>query len=141
MFITNSLPELWLYYAILSLVVLGAGYFAVSFLPRTPRWMLVGLVAGAIWMPWFFTSPATTDVSSYSGIAPAIIIAALGVLGKQLSTAIIGVIIGALVGAWVALKLVKRFKPASTGKKGGQGKASNKGNQGNGKGKRSEPSV
>lgn len=124
---SNSLPQLWLYYAVLSLVVLGAGYFAIGFVPRILRWTIVGLVAGAIWMPWYFSSPATVDIESYSGIAPAIIVAALGVLAGQLKGALVGVVIGAVAGGGIACLLARRFGPqppqpsAASGQSGKRG--------------------
>ncbi|MGJ8517716.1 hypothetical protein [Carnimonas bestiolae] len=141
---SNSLPQLWLYYAVLSLVVLGAGYFAIGFLPRILRWTIVGLVAGAIWMPWYFSSPASVDIESYSGIAPAIIVMALGLLAGHLKSALIGVVIGAVVGGWIAYYLVRRFGTSAArpkaGKKG-KGSASAKRGSTSNANPRQDPSI
>ncbi|WP_106478574.1 hypothetical protein [Phytohalomonas tamaricis] len=111
MLISDSLPLLWLCYGVLSLIVLAAGYFGVSFLPRLPRWALVGLVAGLLATPSTFSVPGPENQLGYSGWAPALIVAIVGQLQHdtgQMAGAgallLVGMGIGAALGAAIALK-------------------------------------
>ncbi|RKQ96394.1 hypothetical protein C7446_2995 [Kushneria sinocarnis] len=99
MLISDSLPLLWLCYIVLALIVLITGYLAFSFLPRLPRWVLVGLVAGALLMPAHFTIPGPKEQLGYSGWAPALVVTVVGVLqGKA------GQIAGA--GLWMLTGMI-----------------------------------
>jgi len=116
---------LWLYYAILSLIVLVAGYFAIGFLPRLLRWTITGLVAGIIWTPWVFNIAATHDSPAYTGLAPAIINVAMDILahrgGISFVVLLIGAVIGAVLGATLAVR-TRKSKPARNDKNGQVGK-------------------
>ena len=48
MLFSDSLPQLWLSYGVLSLVVLITGYLGLRLLPLLPRLVLVGVVAGGL---------------------------------------------------------------------------------------------
>lgn len=111
MLISDSLPLLWLCYGVLSLVVLAAGYFGVSFLPRLPRWGLVGLVAGLLATPATFSVPGPEEQLGYSGWAPALIVTIVGKLqhdAGQMAGAgavlILGMGVGAAIGVFIALR-------------------------------------
>ncbi|WP_052365506.1 hypothetical protein [Halotalea alkalilenta] len=136
---TDSLPLLWLAYAILSLVVLGAGYFAIGFLPRRIRWPLVGLVAGLLWTPWYYAIPATTDDPGFGGFAPAVMITALDLLNRGPGSALLVLSIGALVGAAVGVLIsIRRTPPRAGGRRPGHRTARE---AYDGRGARQEPSV
>lgn len=104
----NSLPTLWMLYLVLSLIVLVMGWFGTRWLPRTIQWALIGMVAGVCWMPWSFHETASVTEGSFSGTAPAIIIAMMDVMRHRTGTAllvvllavIIGGAVGVLLGAW-----------------------------------------
>ena len=105
MLLSNSLPQLWLIYALLSLVVLVTGHLGIRFLPRLPRWIVTGVVAGIIWMPASYALPTLEQAESHSGIAPAIVVAAVAMLqGKggamvgALLLLVVGMVLGALLG-------------------------------------------
>lgn len=113
MLISDSMPLLWLIYALLSLVVLGTGYMAIRFLPRLPRLLVTGVVAGALWMPTRFRLPLLEEGEYYTGFAPAVVVSGIAFLQRDasaFSTALIllllGVGLGAVIG--VALWLVWR---------------------------------
>ncbi|WP_207233763.1 hypothetical protein [Salinicola tamaricis] len=106
MLFSDSLPQLWLSYAALSCVVLVTGYLGVRLLPLLPRLVLVGVVAGALWMVAPFTLPLLQPGETYSGLAPAIVVMAVGVLqhdGGQVFGALPLLLLGAAVGAGVGL--------------------------------------
>ncbi|OHV10254.1 hypothetical protein [Kushneria phosphatilytica] len=134
MLISDSLPLLWLCYIVLALIVLVTGYFAFSFLPRLPRWVLVGLVAGALLMPAHFTIPGPKEQLGYSGWAPALIVTVVGVLqhhGGQILGAglwmLVGMIVlGALFG-WFALR--RRHDGDDSGSGHGEEAPSRRGHQ------------
>ncbi|MFC0269692.1 hypothetical protein [Kushneria aurantia] len=83
MLISDSMPLLWLIWFVLSLIVLVFGYFAISFIPRLPRWLITAMVAGCLWMPAHFTVPGPESELGYSGWAPALVVAAVGVLQRN----------------------------------------------------------
>ncbi|MCI0510518.1 hypothetical protein C8E00_101291 [Chromohalobacter marismortui] len=108
MLISDSLPQLWLSYLVLSLLVLATGYLGVGFLPRLPRWIVTGVVAGMLWSVAPFTSPLVEKGEHYSGLAPAVVVTAVGALqgdGGQLSVAtpllLVGMAMGGVLGALI----------------------------------------
>lgn len=114
MLFSDSLPQLWLSYAVLSLIVLVTGYLGVRLLPLLPRLALVGMVAGGLWMVAPFTLPLLQPGETYSGLAPAIVVLAVGFLqhdGGQMAAALplllAGAVIGAIVGV-LAWRLLRR---------------------------------
>lgn len=114
MLFSDSLPQLWLSYGVLSLVVLITGYLGVRLLPLLPRLVLVGVVAGGLWMVAPFSLPLLEPGETYSGLAPAIVVMAVGVLqhdGGQVAGALplllAGIAIGAALGL-VAWRLLAR---------------------------------
>nr|WP_163502497.1 hypothetical protein [Halomonas socia] len=113
MLISDSIPLLWLIYALMSLMVLGTGYMAVRFLPRLPRLVIVGAVAGALWMPTRFRLPLIEEGEFYTGFAPAVVVAGITFLqrdGGTMATALILLVLGVGLGtlAGVALWLLGR---------------------------------
>lgn len=107
MLISDSIPLLWLIYALMSLVVLGTGYMAVRFLPRLPRLVLVGAVAGALWMPTRFRLPLLEEGEFYSGFAPAVVVAGITFLQRDSGsmTALILLMLGVGLGVLAAVAL------------------------------------
>ncbi|GAB2794300.1 hypothetical protein GCM10027040_20700 [Halomonas shantousis] len=102
MLISDSLPLLWLSYVVLSLVVLLTGYLGIRFLPRLPRLIVTGLVAGMLWAPAPFSIVVVDAEQSYSGVAPAVVVTAVGVLQHdtaQISVALPLLLVGMGVGA------------------------------------------
>lgn len=83
MLISDSMPLLWLIYGLLSLIVLVTGYFGIRFLPLLPRLVITGVVAGAIWMPSRFTISLIEEGETYSGLAPAVVVAGIAFLQKD----------------------------------------------------------
>ncbi|WP_110676172.1 MULTISPECIES: hypothetical protein [Salinicola] len=115
MLFSDSLPQLWLSYAALSCVVLVTGYLGVRLLPLLPRLVLVGVVAGALWMVAPFTLPLLQPGETYSGLAPAIVVMAVGVLQHDSSQVfgalpllLLGAALGAVVGALAWRRLRRR---------------------------------
>lgn len=102
MLISDSMSLLWLVYAVLSLVVLLTGYLGLAFLPRLPRLVVTWAVAGVMWVPAGFRLPLMEDGEFYSGLAPAVVVAAVAFLEQDaagmMPTALL-VVVGALVGA------------------------------------------
>lgn len=94
----NSLPTLWMLYLVLSLIVLVMGWFGTRWLPRTLQWVLIGIVAGVCWMPWGFHETATVTDDSFSGVAPAVIVAMMDVMRHRASTALLVVLLAAIIG-------------------------------------------
>ncbi|WP_303853105.1 hypothetical protein [Salinicola salarius] len=102
MLFSDSLPQLWLSYGVLSLVVLITGYLGVRLLPLLPRLVLVGIVAGGLWMVAPFSLPLLEPGETYSGLAPAVVVMAVGVLqhdGGQVAGALPLLLAGAAMGA------------------------------------------
>jgi hypothetical protein len=113
MLISDSIPLLWLCYVALSLVVLGTGYLAIRWLPRLPKFIITGVVAGLVWMPAGFMLTRLEGDSSYNGLAPAIVVASVAFLqhdGEAVRNALAFLLLGAGVGAalgatlWVWLR-------------------------------------
>tara|TARA_R110002012_G_scaffold23046_7_gene78735 strand:+ start:4375 stop:4797 length:423 start_codon:yes stop_codon:yes gene_type:complete len=105
MLFADSMSLLWLSYYGLSLLVIVAVYFALTFLPRLPRLVLTWLTAGAIWAPASFRLPLIEEGEFYTGWAPAAMVTAVGFLEKQgaamrggLLWLVLGMAIGALIG-------------------------------------------
>ncbi|WP_192037170.1 hypothetical protein [Halomonas sp. YLGW01] len=108
MLLSNSLPQLWLIYGLLSLVVLVTGHLGIRFLPRLPRWVVTGLVAGIIWMPASYALPTLDQAEPHSGIAPAVVVTAVAVLqgkGGAMAGAALLLAIGAALGAALGLMI------------------------------------
>lgn len=100
MLLSNSLPQLWLIYGLLSLVVLVTGHLGIRFLPRLPRWVITGVVAGIIWMPASYSLTTLDQAEAHAGIAPAVVVTAVAVLqGKGASLAALLLVVGAALGA------------------------------------------
>ncbi|WP_158772774.1 hypothetical protein [Cobetia sp. L2A1] len=83
MMISDSLPQMWLIYFGLAVVVVFSGYMAVRILPRFMRWLVVGGVTGMIAVPAGFHVTATVPADSYSGMAPAIVAFAVSLIQKD----------------------------------------------------------
>ncbi|WP_024952420.1 hypothetical protein [Cobetia crustatorum] len=83
MLISDSLPQMWLIYFGLAVVVVFTGYMAVRILPRFMRWLVVGGVTGMIAVPAGFHVTATVPADSYSGTAPAIVAFAISLIQKD----------------------------------------------------------
>ncbi|BBG29428.1 hypothetical protein [Zymobacter palmae] len=101
--VLNSLPTLWMLYLVLSLIVLIMGWLGTRWLPRTLQWVLVGIVAGVCWMPWSFHETATVTDDSFSGVAPAVIVAMMDVMRHRASTALLVVLLAAIIGGAVGV--------------------------------------
>lgn len=99
----NSLPTLWMLYLVLSLIVLITGWFSTRWLPNLVQWTLVGMVAGLCWMPWSFHESATVTEGSYSGTAPAIIVAMMDVMRHRAGSALLAVLLAAVIGGAVGV--------------------------------------
>jgi len=106
MLFSDSLPQLWLSYGVLSLIVLVTGYLGVRFLPLLPRLILLGVVAGGLWMVAPFSVPLLQPGETYSGLAPAVVVMAVGVVqhdGGQVAGALPLLLVGAAIGAVLGL--------------------------------------
>lgn len=104
MLLSNSLPQLWLIYGLLSLVVLVTGHLGIRFLPRLPRWVITGVVAGIIWMPASYSLTTLDQAEAHTGLAPAVVVTAVAVLqGKGFSLAALLLVVGAALGALLGL--------------------------------------
>lgn len=99
----NSLPTLWMLYLILSLIVLVMGWLGTRWLPRTLQWALVGMVAGLCWMPWSFHEAASVSDGSFSGSAPAVVIALMDVMRHRTGAALLVVLLAVLIGGAVGV--------------------------------------
>jgi len=129
MLISDSMPLLWLSYVALSLVVLGAGYLSIRWLPRLPRFAITGLVAGLIWMPSSFTLPLLDKASNYHGMAPSVVVAGIAflqkdqaALGQALPLVLLGCALGAAAGAVLAIWFRRRQRrPEDDGNRPGGG--------------------
>lgn len=105
MLASDSMSLLWLTYLGLSLVVLLAGYLGLAFLPRLLRLPLTWAVAGVLWMPTRFRLPLV-EGEYYTGMAPAIVVAAVAFLernGAALISAGLLVAAGAMLGVAVGI--------------------------------------
>lgn len=108
MLISDSIPLLWLCYVALSLVVLGTGYLAIRWLPRLPKFIITGVVAGLVWMPAGFTLARLEDDSTYDGLAPAVVVASVAFLqhdGEAVRGALVLLLLGAGIGAALGVML------------------------------------
>ena len=101
--VLNSLPTLWMFYLVLSLIVLISGWFGTRWLPRTLQWVAVGMVAGVCWMPWSFHETATVTDGSFSGVAPAIIVTLMDVMRHRTGAALLVVVLAAVIGGAVGV--------------------------------------
>jgi hypothetical protein len=129
MLISDSMPLLWLSYMALSLVVLVAGYLGIRWLPRLPRFVLTGVVAGLVWMPAGFTLSRMKGEAPYEGRAPAVMVSAIaflqddvGKLSKVGVLLLLGVGLGAAVGV-LLWSWLRRRRVASGEADAGQGRA------------------
>ncbi|MEA3250297.1 MAG: hypothetical protein U9Q35_01765 [Pseudomonadota bacterium] len=113
MLISDSMPLLWFSYVALSLVVLITGYLAIRWLPRLPRFVVTGVVAGLIWIPSSFTLPLLDADATYHGMAPAVVVAGIAflqgnmaALGSAGALLLLGTVLGAALGvlAWWGLR-------------------------------------
>ncbi|WGI24074.1 hypothetical protein QEN58_12050 [Halomonas alkaliantarctica] len=108
MLFANSTPLLWLSYYGLSLLVVVAVYFALTFLPRLPRLVLTWMVAGAIWAPATFRLPLIEEGEFYTGWAPSAMVAAVGFLennGSALRGGLMWLVLGMALGALIGVAL------------------------------------
>ena len=101
--VLNSLPTLWMFYLVLSLIVLITGWFGTRWLPRTLQWVAVGMVAGICWMPWSFHETATVTDGSFSGVAPAIIVTLMDIMRHRTGMALLVVVLAAAIGGAVGV--------------------------------------
>lgn len=136
MLISDSMPQLWLIYLVLSLVVLVTGHLGIRFLPRLPRWLVTGLVAGIIWMPGRYSLPLPDQDEPYVGMAPAVVMAAVAFLqgdGAGLAMASVLLMIGGGIGAALGVLVWHRSRrrgdsrPAERRQDGGKGKPATSG--------------
>ncbi|MBT2770757.1 hypothetical protein J7J47_00750 [Halomonas sp. ISL-60] len=108
MLFANSTPMLWLSYYGLSLLVIVAVYFALTFLPRLPRLVLTWTVAGAVWIPATFRLPLIEEDEFYTGWAPSAMVAAVGFLennGSALRGGLMWLVLGMALGALIGVAL------------------------------------
>ena len=105
MLFANSMSLLWLTYYGISLLVVVAIYFALTFLPRLPRLVVTWGMAGAMWAPAMFRLPLIEEGEFYTGWAPAAMVAAVGFLEHDVSALrgsllclVAGITIGVVVG-------------------------------------------
>ncbi|MCG7602146.1 hypothetical protein MHM84_20635 [Halomonas sp. McH1-25] len=108
MLISDSIPLLWLCYVALSLVVLGTGYLAIRWLPRLPKLVITGVVAGLVWMPAGFTLTRLEGGSTYDGLAPAVVVSSVAFLqhdGEAMRGALALLLLGAGIGAALSVML------------------------------------
>lgn len=105
MLFADSMSLLWLVYYGVSILVLGAVYLALAFLPRLLRLPLTWAIGGAMWMPATFALPLVEEGGVYHGWAPSAMVAAVGFLEKDsaalgggLMWLLSGITLGALVG-------------------------------------------
>ncbi|GHC31668.1 hypothetical protein [Aidingimonas halophila] len=142
MLISDSIPLLWVAYILLSVIVLVTGYLGIRFVPRLPRLMITGIVAGTLWMPWRFSLPLMEEEGgTYQGIAPAIVVTTVDFLQGGLKAApLVMVAIGALSGA-MAGAAVWWFWPRQADGSSAGGSASNKPEGGVERQERREPVI
>ncbi|MGC3874275.1 hypothetical protein ACPF7Z_13515 [Halomonas sp. GXIMD04776] len=125
MLISDSMPLLWLSYLALSLVVLVTGYLSIRWLPRLPRFMITGLVAGVLWMPAEFTLSRLEGQAPYEGLAPAVVVSGIaflqhasGAFGTALVLLLLGaglgVALGALLWGWLRQRHPKAEREVET---------------------------
>lgn len=132
MLFSDSLPQLWLSYGVLSLIVLVTGYLGVRWLPLLPRLILVGVVAGGLWMVAPFSLPLLQPGATYSGLAPAIVVMAVGVIqhdGGQVAGAMPLLLVGAAIGGVLGLVAWRLLRRRYDDADGGSGQDRKKGRQ------------
>ncbi|WP_275289199.1 hypothetical protein [Halomonas elongata] len=116
MLISDSIPLLWLSYAVLSLVVLGTGYMGLAFLPRLPRLVITWAVAGVMWVPSSFSTPLNDAGDAYTGMAPAVVVGGLAFLerdGGTMASALLLVAVAAGLGGLLGLLLWRRGRASA----------------------------
>ncbi|WP_416137343.1 hypothetical protein ACM26W_12630 [Halomonas sp. HK25] len=109
--ITDSMTLLWLVYGFLSLVVLLTGYLGLAFLPRLLRLPITWLVAGVMWVPTRFRMPLLEEGEFYTGLAPAVVVALVGLLERDSGLALPALMLtvaGAAAGVAFGLLLAWR---------------------------------
>jgi hypothetical protein len=124
MLTSDSMSLLWLTYLGLSLVVLLAGYLGLAFLPRMLRLPITWAVAGILWMPTRFRLPLV-EGEYYTGMAPAVVVAAVAFLERNASTLISTALLlaaGALLGLAIGVLQVWMFRAAPVAEGGAQKK-------------------
>ena len=108
MLTTDSMSLLWLTYLGLSLVILVTGYLGLAFLPRVLRLPLTWAVAGILWVPTRFRLPLVEEGEFYTGMAPAVVVAAVAFLERNGSVLMSSaLLVAAGTGLGVALGLVQ----------------------------------
>lgn len=120
---SDSMSLLWLTYLGLSLVVLVAGYLAVAFLPRMLRLPITWAVAGILWMPTRFRLPLIEEGEFYTGMAPAVVVAAVAVLERNASVLMSSgllVAAGALLGVAIGILQAWLLRAGGTREEGAQ---------------------
>ncbi|RUR29810.1 hypothetical protein [Vreelandella nanhaiensis] len=105
MLFANSMSLLWLTYYGISLLVVVAIYFGLTFLPRLPRLVVTWGMAGAMWAPAMFRLPLIEEGEFYTGWAPAAMVAAVGFLEHDVNALrasllclVAGIAIGTVIG-------------------------------------------
>jgi hypothetical protein len=129
MLISDSMSLLWLSYAVLSLLVLIAGYLALGFLPRLPRLVISWAVAGLMWVPARYSLPLLEQGESYHGMAPAVVVAGLSFLEGDIRRGAVraGCCRSGGCGLWRAA--VASWPWSCRGAQAGQGKCQSQGRQ------------
>ncbi|EWH00126.1 hypothetical protein [Halomonas sp. BC04] len=115
MLTTDSMSLLWLTYLGLSLVILVTGYLGLAFLPRVLRLPLTWAVAGILWVPTRFRLPLVEEGEFYTGMAPAVVVAAVAFLernGSVLMSSALLVAAGAGLGIALGLLQWRMLLPA-----------------------------
>ncbi|HBA00185.1 MAG TPA: hypothetical protein DCX04_13495 [Halomonas sp.] len=116
MLFADSMSLLWFSYYGLSLLVLLAVYFALSFLPRLPRLVMTWCVAGAMWMPANYRVPLVDEGSFYTGWAPSAMVAAVGFFEHSASAmrnGLLWAVLGVALGAGIGIALWWRRRPSA----------------------------
>ncbi|WP_111412430.1 hypothetical protein [Billgrantia lactosivorans] len=117
MLTSDSMSLLWLTYLGLSLVVLVTGYLGLAFLPRLLRLPITWMVAGILLVPTRFRLPLVEEGEFHTGLAPAVVVAAVAFLernGPVLMTSGLLVAAGALLGIAVGILQAWWFRTAAT---------------------------
>ncbi|MCE8015720.1 hypothetical protein HOP62_06450 [Halomonas sp. MCCC 1A17488] len=125
MLTSDSMSLLWLTYLGLSLVVLVTGYLGLAFLPRLLRLPITWMVAGILLMPTRFRLPLVEEGEFYTGMAPAVVVAAVALLERNVSGLVSsGLLVGAgaLLGIAVGILQAWLLRREATPDAGGQGK-------------------
>ncbi|MCE8020125.1 hypothetical protein HOP51_08345 [Halomonas sp. MCCC 1A11036] len=134
MLTSDSMSLLWLTYLGLSLVVLVTGYLGLAFLPRMFRLPITWAVAGILWMPTRFRLPLVEEGEFYTGMAPAVVVAAVAFLERNASGLVSSgllVAAGAMLGVAIGILQAWWFQGSATSTTTGQRKPQGKQNQDN----------